>query len=119
MLLAEALVHVLELWDQDRLKEIPHHHQENRIAVISVQILNRTLGYQTFNRPEGLPHSHEVTAYAIQTLKALHSLPWSGPVAEYTISSIKKCQEFLLNCRSSWDVPQFLWIEKLIYGSQH
>ena len=116
MLLAEGLMRVLELWDQGEVDQLPDTLMQDQIPVTLVQILNRTLMSQS--QAETLKSNDlESTAYAVLTLKTLSSLPLLGGLTGHILSSIEQSQHFLLGRRDSWDRPQYLWIEKVTYGS--
>lgn len=117
MLLAEALTELLVVWDKGPLKTLPEELIRDRIPVILIQILNRTLLAQTAAgawSPNGCP---ETTAYGILTLKALQSLPWHRSLQEAVVSGIRSGQQFLDQSEDDWIKPAYVWIEKVTYGS--
>ena len=116
MLLAEALTELLVVWDKCLLKTLPEVLVRDRIPVILIQILNRTLLAQTAGgawSPNGCP---ETTAYGILTLKALHSLPWHTSLQEAVVSGIRSGQQFLEQSEDDWTKPAYIWIGKVTYG---
>ena len=110
MLLAEALMQILEIWDQDRSEQLPDWLLQERLSVIVVQIINRTLKGQSLAESEGSNKFQERTAYAILTLKALYSLPWLGSLAKHSHYFIKESQNFLRNFRKGPDKLEHLRI---------
>ncbi len=117
MLLAEGLTELLVFWDKCLLKTLPEVLIRDRIPVILIQILNRTLLAQTAGgawSPNGCP---EITAYGILTLKALHSLPWHISLQEAVVSGIRSGQQCLDQSEDDWIKPAYPWIGKVAYGS--
>lgn len=74
MLLAEALAQLLSLWDEGLLEELPETLLPDRIPVVLIQILNRTLLTRHPNGSWGVNDSPETTAYAILTLAVVSPL---------------------------------------------
>ena len=74
MLLAQALTRLLSLWDACVLDSVFGGLINDRIPIILIQILIRTL------RDLELPQPSEATAYAVLTLSRLSSLPWLSPL---------------------------------------
>ena len=117
MLLTEALVRLLELWDQVQIDQLPDTFLKDRLPVALVEILNRTYMGQSL---AGLGESDqplETTVYSVLTLKALSFLRWLGKLAEEILFKIEQSQHFLCECGTSWNKPQYLWVEKVTYGS--
>ena len=117
MLLAEALVRLFEIWDQGVLEQLPDTLLRGRLPVVLIQILNRTLTSQSSTEMGESSQPVEITAYVVLTLKAISSLPWLGLIQEDIASKIEASQQFLSRCRTSWKRPQYLWVEKVTYGS--
>ncbi|KAL9100074.1 MAG: hypothetical protein Q9163_004515 [Psora crenata] len=117
MLLAEALVRLLELWDQGQISQLPNALLRDRLPVTLLQILNRTLMGQSLSSSGEPDQPLEPMAYAVLTLKALSSLPWVGNLLEEVLLRMEQSQRFLRECGSSWNKPQYLWVEKVTYGS--
>lgn len=117
MLLTEAVMRVLELWDQGQMSMPRDSLLLDWVPVTLIQILNRTLMVQNPDGSWGLNQSPENTAYAVLTLKAISSLPWVDDFTEVILSAIQKGQHFLSECRGVWSKTQYLWVEKVTYGS--
>ncbi|KAF7916074.1 hypothetical protein EAE99_009827 [Botrytis elliptica] len=118
MLLSEALIGVLQLWDKGLLKELPKSVVYHKIPVILVQILNRLLFSQSRDGSWGLI---EVTAYTVSTLTALSDVPHLDALEEFFESAIKSGKEFLKKSfrNDRWSEPQYIWVEKVTYGSSN
>lgn len=117
MLLAEALMRILHLWDKGSLKLLPETLLRDRMPVVLIQILNRTLLTQKPNGAWDPDNCAETTAYAILTLRAVSPLPWYGLLKEEVSFAIKKGQQYLSQKPHEWAKPKYLWIEKVAYGS--
>ena len=55
--------------------------------------------------------------YAILTLKAVQSLSWIAGLVGDIISAIQRGRKFLRESGSTWKKSQYLWVEKVTYGS--
>ena len=117
MLLAEALTQLLRAWDAERLKTLPEALLHDRVPVILIQILNRTLLDQTASGAWGFEERPETTAYGILTLVAICSLPWLMPLRDNAIFAARLGKDFLDRSQTSWTKPSYLWAEKVTYGS--
>ncbi|KAI9886142.1 MAG: hypothetical protein M1823_002045 [Watsoniomyces obsoletus] len=117
MLLASALMRLLRLWDDGRLPELPEDLMRNRVPVVLTQILNQTLFTQDASGAWGSGASHEVTAYAVLTLSELACLPWVSLVGDEITYVIQAGRDALIRCKDSWAQPQYVWVEKVTYGS--
>ena len=116
MLLAETLIRLLELCDESVLHLSPTLLQE-RMPVVLIQIVNRTLLTQSDVGTWDDEKSPEVTAYGVLTLRALSSLPWLITIKERINFAIEAGQQWLIQSKDNWKQPQHLWIEKVTYGS--
>lgn len=113
MLLTDVLTKVLRLWDDDALA-VPEPNWDH-IPLMTLQILVRTLSAQSDDGSwRGSP---EITAYGLLTLKRLLPLPWTTALAEKTRESIYLATKFLEAKQESWSTPEFIWVEKVTYGS--
>ncbi|KAL9009629.1 MAG: hypothetical protein Q9173_005365 [Seirophora scorigena] len=116
MLLAETLVKLLELWDQGHMTQLSTAFLQNRLSVTLIQLVTRTLNNQIFETARRTG-STEILAYAILTLKALYSLPWLGTLSEELLSRVRQGQEALSSYGAVAYEPQYVWVEKVTYGS--
>jgi hypothetical protein len=114
MLLTEALVLVLKLWDGGDLTDLSQDLIAHRIPIVTFQILVRTLSTQSEGSWKTSP---EITAYALLTLKRLASLPWNKELETEIHDSISYGTSFLEANESKWNSPEFIWVEKVTYGS--
>lgn len=117
MLLAETLVKLLEVWDRGYLTKLPTALLQDRLPVTLVQLLTRTLNDQAFETATLGEESIEIRAYAIITLKTLCSLPWPGTLSQEILSRIRQGQQSLDDHRAAAYGPQYVWVEKVTYGS--
>ncbi|KAI4199737.1 MAG: hypothetical protein LQ348_001827 [Seirophora lacunosa] len=117
MLLAETLVKLLELWDRGHLTQLSTAFLQNRLSVTLIQLATRTLNNHNFGTARRTEGSTEILAYAILTLKALYSLPWVGTLSEELLSRVRQGQEALSSYSAVAYEPQYVWVEKVTYGS--
>lgn len=101
------------------MKLLPENLLRDRIPVVLTQILNRTLLTQSPNGAWNPNESPETTAYAVLILIAASSLPWYELLDKEIISAIQRGQTFLGQSQKQWGRPEYLWIEKVTYGSPY
>ena len=89
----------------------------SRVPQVLIQIANQTLLCQKGDGTWGPEICPERDAYAILTLLAVTSLPHAKIYELKIQSAIQSGRHALLQCESLWAEPQYLWIEKVIYGS--
>ena len=119
MLLVESLVRLLELWDTGILGGLGDNLLHDRIPLVLIQILNRTLLSQNADGTWDTNHLPEVTAYGVLTLSALKWLSQIVRLREKVTSAINTGQSFLYGSQHMWTKPQYLWVEKVTYGSHN
>ncbi|KAI9878671.1 MAG: hypothetical protein M1830_010819 [Pleopsidium flavum] len=117
MLLAAALMRLLHLWDAGQLEALPQQLVQDRMPVVLMQILNRTLLTQSSQGSWGPKDSSEVTAYAVLTLTTLSSLPCARLLKTEIDSATKVGRQILSQSKNNWAKPQYIWVEKVTYGS--
>ena len=117
MLLAEVLTHLLELHDKGSL-QLPSSLIQTRLPLVLIQITNRTLFNQSHAGSWGEPESIESTAYGILTLAAVLSVPLVSLVRDQIEDAIRKGQQFLTQHQDGEMFHEYLWIEKVTYGSE-
>lgn len=117
LLLAEALVRLLQLCDEGRMRILPEAIMRHRIPIVLAQILNRTLLTQTSNGGWISAESPEVTAYAVLTLVAISTLPWTALLDSEINSAIEAGRTFLRQAQENWTAPQYVWVEKVTYAN--
>ncbi|KAI8959964.1 Ent-kaurene synthase [Daldinia sp. FL1419] len=117
MLLATVLRRTVEIWDADRLTGLSTDLISQRIPLITLQVLIRTVNSQSSNG--SWKDSPEITAYAILTLKKLAPLPWiAETIGAKTRESIDCGVKYLEANEARWNTPEFVWVEKVTYGSK-
>ena len=117
MLLAEALRCLLNLWDKGHLDSLPQNLIEVRIPIVLTQVLNRTLSTQDDDGSWVSDGSPEVNAYGILTLVAIQNLPHIRLLGPKIQSAIHAGRQALLQRETRWKQPQYIWIEKVTFGS--
>lgn len=115
MLLASALVRLLERLSVGQLQQLPTDLTEQRIPLSICQILSRTL---TDQHDEGSwDDSIEVSAYSVLTLARCLSLPWAIDVRMLLLNHLSNGRNFIRSKHTSSSKPEHLWVEKVTYGS--
>ena len=117
MLFTDAMLCFLEKYDSSTLDRPPQRLLQYRIPVVLIQILLQILTDQNKDGGWGKEGHPEVTSYAILTLNALSSFPWTDWVVEDLSSAIAKGRGYLVRKLNEWHKPQYLWIEKVTYAS--
>lgn len=117
MLLVEALVRLLELWDTGVLNGLQEALLQDRISVVLIQTLNRTLLHRNCTGAWDSNHCIEAIAYSILTLSAISCLPVIAFHRDKVTSAIQEGRNILNRSQDEWKTPQYLWIEKVTYGS--
>lgn len=116
MLLSDAVVTILKLWDGQELNGVPFELLRSSIPAMVFQVLIQTINFQKMDG--SWESSLEATAYAVLTLKRLASLPWAGDVRRAAARAILHGTAFLMMHEEEWDAAEFLWVEKVSYGSE-
>ena len=116
MLLSGALMRLLELCDQGVLK-LSAALLQDQVSVVLTQLVNRTLLTQCHTGAWDANELLEATAYGVLTLAAVFPLPWIECLKEDIRLAMQKGQRFLIQAQGDWNKPQYLWIEKVTYGS--
>lgn len=119
MLVAKAFTKFLSRWEAGKLdnSKIPHSLVHQQIPVILLEILMTTVDSQILDG--SWDNKHEVTAYAILTLDAISKLSWISKDGFEVSSSIRKGQAYLNDHHKNWSYAEYLWIEKVAYGSSN
>ena len=105
------------MWDGGHLSAVEPHLVCNRVPQVLIQIANHTLLCQERDGTWGPEICPERDAYAILTLLAVTSLPHVKLFGLRIQSAIQSGRHALLQYESQWAEPQYLWIEKVAYGS--
>ena len=117
MLLAQTLMRLLRLYDDGSLCIGAEYLIQVRLHVVLIQILNQTLMSQNTDGTWDSNPSPEICAYAILTLVALQCLPQADLLESKTRSAIESGRQALLKSENEWTTPEYIWIEKVTYGS--
>lgn len=119
MLIAQAFSQLLCFWEKNELNvdAVPELLVRQHVPIILLQILARTVEVQ---KPDGSWDSmHEVTAYAVLTLKAFLDLPWLASVKIEGIACMERGRAYLHRNQDRWAQGDHLWIEKVVYASSN
>lgn len=114
MLLAQAFVKVLSLWEQKKLEALDTQLLRDKALVVLFQALIRILQSQQGNG--SWSNCFEATAYAVIALANLASLPFIENIRHQVNLAVQQGREYL-NTRDLESGPEYLWIEKVTYGS--
>ena len=117
MLLAEAMVRLLQVWDEGKLVSLPYDLVANQIPKILSQVLIRTLRNQCAEGYWKSSKSNEVTSYAVLTISSILSLPWLAILKSQAAEALRMGQAFLQQNERRWSEAEYLWIEKVTYKS--
>ncbi|PWY96735.1 Ent-kaurene synthase [Aspergillus sclerotioniger CBS 115572] len=116
MLLANALVNVLRLWEEGPLRNLPKDCIQ-MAPILLCEILHRTLQQQNSENGSWHNGSPEVTAYALLTLVSASNSPLSRYVGEKLRTGIIYGRAFLEANFHRWAEGETIWIEKVSYKS--
>ena len=117
MLMVQALQHVLLLWDQDALPSLPQRVIRDKVIIVLFQALFRTLRLQNANGSWGGTNSSEESAYAVILLSCLADLPCAQILWSDVECAIEKGRSFIVQTKHDTAASEYLWIEKVTYGS--
>ncbi|KAF7862707.1 hypothetical protein EAF04_007580 [Stromatinia cepivora] len=117
MLLAQTLRKLVMVWSSGALPDFPEEQLKEKIPLILLQILHRTLHTQKSDGSWGNLGSCEITAYSILTLIDATLFPWAGDLDKQVLKAIRAGEIFLNQHRDNWDKVTYTWIEKVSYGS--
>ena len=118
MLMSRAFMQVLVAWDEGRLPSLPEQLLIDKVSIVLFQTLTRTMQTQNPDGSWGNSHSCEETSYAILTLSNLASLPCAESMLPWIESGIENGRTFVSENEGSLSKPEYLWIEKVTYGSE-
>lgn len=117
MLLAQTFKKLVIVWDNGAPPDFPEEQLKDKIPVILLQILHRTLHAQNNNGFWGTLIPCEITAYGILTLIDATFFPWARELDKQVLRAIRTGQSYLNQHRGSWDKITYTWVEKVSYGS--
>jgi hypothetical protein len=121
MLLAQALVALLRRRNLGPLPGIPDSLIRHRALVVLVQLLNRYLfGSLSPDSGPTAPYQRypESIGYEILACTALRSLPFPESIQSQLDKTITAKRASLSSSECLWKSDQYLWIEKVSYGSR-
>jgi hypothetical protein len=119
MLIAQAFAQLLCCWENNELMVdlIPEVLVKQHIPIVLLQIFAQTVERQ---QPNGSWDSmHEVTAYAVLTLKAFFDLSWLESLKIEGIACMERGKAYLYWNQDRWTRGDYLWIEKVVYASSN
>jgi hypothetical protein len=114
MLIAQAFIKLIYLWENKSLKSLSSDLLRDQVLIVLFQALVRILQSQESNG--SWSGCFEGTAYAIIALANFASLPFIAPIQPQIDTAIQTGREFL-RTRPAYASPEYLWIEKVTYGS--
>ncbi|KAF7881618.1 uncharacterized protein EAF02_006306 [Botrytis sinoallii] len=109
---AQTFRKLVMVWDSGALPDFPEEQLKDKIPVILLQILHRTLHTQNSNGSWGTSGSCEITAYGILTLIDATFFPWAGELDKHVLRAIRTGRTYLNRNRDSWDKVTYTWVEK-------
>ena len=107
---------LLQSWADGTFPTISQALLRETVMLTVVQCLIRTLNVQNLDGFWGHTGPREETCYSILALKKLASLPLAVFCYQQIFHAIDRGQAFL-NSQSSISDPEYLWVEKVRYGS--
>lgn len=116
--MTQAFVRVLMSWDEGKIPILTEQFLKDQVIVVLFQAMVRVLQTQNPGGEWGHDQSRETTAYAILILTALLPLPFTEPFTLQIKSAISAGRAFLWTTRQIASLPEYLWIEKVTYGSR-
>lgn len=115
MLMVESMVTLLEKVDEGLLDELPTDLLGQKLPAALCQILSKQLGQQ--GQDGSWNQSIEETAYGIITLARCLSLPLDTHLTQNIHKAYLKALDFIQSERAEDSSADYLWIEKVTYGS--
>ena len=117
MLLSQAFLKLLQVWDNGQLSDFPEELIRIQIPIILYQAMVATLQTQSLDGSWSLNlSSREVTAYAVLTLHAISTLPWLSHFNDRIHEAIKKATIFLAVTNDETESEEYIWVEKVTFA---
>lgn len=117
MLLCQALVKLVQVWDSNGLRELPSDLIREQIPIVLLQNLLHILHRQS---PDGSWRLGtvimETTAYAVLTLKVLALLPWHDRLRKRVLEAVRLGSAFLVLNYDSENQHEHIWVAKVTYA---
>ena len=107
---------LLRQWDNGKLPVLETTLIRDRIPVVLMQILIRTLQSQEKDGSWS-QMSCEITSYALLTLSSVISAPWLALLYTEISRALHSGREFLAVNHHRWQRAEYLWVEKVSYFS--
>jgi hypothetical protein len=117
MLISRSLVELFSRWSFGGLPLFEGDVVVFQIVPLLLRCLSQILASQRPNGAWGLLGPFEETAYAVLALVSLLSLPLPVSLSRKAILAMEMGRAFLLTRGDTH--CEFLWIEKITYGSKH
>lgn len=114
MLLSLCLVNLLRQHDAERLTGFEDHLITYEVPLVLSDIIAKVSVQQACN---GSWNGVEETAYAVLALSYALQMPWPSFVRQAAEKQVHLGKTFLKSQESRWAHPNYLWIEKVTYGS--
>lgn len=115
MLVARSISELVERWQTGNFPSFSSTIIQDDIRALLVQCLCRILEGQSPSGAWGAIGPREETAYAVLALISLASLSWDSQAQRAIAHAIQLGRDSLRS--TSNHAPEFLWIEKVTYGS--
>lgn len=117
MLLCNAFIKLLEIWDNGLLPELPKELIGEEVPIVLCHILLRILQDQSSDGSWRYGStSRETTAYAVLTLKRLISLPWLAHLQPRVQAAISRGSTYLALNQDMWHHCEYIWVAKTTYA---
>ncbi|KAF1992816.1 Ent-kaurene synthase [Amniculicola lignicola CBS 123094] len=120
MLLCQAFVKIIVRWDAGDLPALSPTLLSEHIVVVLFQIINRTIfGASPSQRHTDGPYTESV-AYEVLASSVLMSLPLPPAVSQQLATNLEHGKAYIstVMANKNWESDQYLWIEKVTYGSK-
>ncbi|KAI9841645.1 MAG: hypothetical protein M1837_000492 [Sclerophora amabilis] len=115
MLMSEALIRLVKVWDQGIINSLPDELILSKIPLVLFQALMQTLQKQNADGSWGPKPSREIAAYAIIALANLASLPFVSGFSAEIKTAIERGRSFIASNNQMPDV-EYVWIAKTNYS---
>ncbi|KAF1829997.1 Ent-kaurene synthase [Decorospora gaudefroyi] len=115
MLVSEALIRLVKLWDDGMLSNLADDLIERDLPLVLFQLIMRILQKQQTNGSWGHKPSLEMTAYAIIALTNLGSLPFFGHFSIHVKAAVERGRIYIQLAERIPD-NEYIWIAKTMYS---
>lgn len=118
MLMSEALIRLLKLWDAGVVNPLSDELLLDKVVLVLFQALFQTLQKQNASGSWGLKPSREITAYAIIALSNLASLPFLGDLSAQIQTAIERGRSYIQFDEEAPSI-EYNWIAKTTFSPIH